>query len=295
MSTLIIETSVSGNEDWDAHENADGTFTGDGAGSVLRNSSTSGSQVHEARYFDNVTIANSETIISATLELVESKGGFGNGNVDCDIGLEDVDDADDFATTADILGRLPSITSSTVNWTETGLSADDVVVTESFHGALQEVVDRAGWASGNAICVLLRSKSSGTEHSGFDQYNGNDPAILVVSYDEFDIDLFENSIPSGEAFGSATVATGAVDVDVDSNGIASGEAFGSATVTTGAVNIDLDTTGFLDQFTLVVTPEAGSTFEDISSPTTPSWGTFFAEVSDPAHTASGWELDSKRS
>jgi len=100
-------------------------------------------------HFPNVTIPNSATIISASIEVT-----LGTTRIaDMDISLDDSDDAAAFTATAyDISNR--TLTTQVLQLRE-GSVPDGQYVFNVPISAIQAVVDRGGWASGNALAVML--------------------------------------------------------------------------------------------------------------------------------------------
>jgi len=120
--------------------------------------------------FTNILIPQGSTINSASIEIVPSSD-FGPGNVYTKIQCQDIDDAPAFTTSsADISSR--TLTTAGSDWDFTSLTAGTAVTTSDFTAAVQEVINRAGWSSGNALVVVIRD-------DGTDSYN----RPLFASYD----------------------------------------------------------------------------------------------------------------
>jgi hypothetical protein len=172
MTEIDIEVSELSSEN--AANGSYAAITGDNT-AILRNHTTSSSQFHNAVTVASLNIPANSTINSVTLEVVQTKyPTYGDGNIDLDIGLEAVDDADSFATTADVTDRMSSITTAVTAWTETALGSNVATISPDFSSSLQEIVDRDGWEANNSICILLRTRSdaadawagiAGPEHS----------------------------------------------------------------------------------------------------------------------------------
>lgn len=133
--------------------------------------------------FSTVTIPVGATITSAKLTFTDyanaSPSAYG-----VTIKCEDADSAANFTTTADILGRTRTTASASWN-TPTSTTVDTTRDTTDFASAVQEVVDRAGWASGNALMVILES-ISGTAGDQYQAYFYEDSttkcALLTIEY-----------------------------------------------------------------------------------------------------------------
>jgi len=145
-----------------------------------------GSPVNSERYntglcFKNIEVAQGNTIADAYVKL--------DGTIYDDpqliISCHDVDNSQDFADNEDVTTRVNSRTSSTTSWSDTDIGSD-WHNTPDFKGAVQEVINRAGWSSGNNITVLLEGTTTagafwigayelGTPH-------GHHDAELYVNY-----------------------------------------------------------------------------------------------------------------
>lgn len=129
--------------------------------------------------FPNVTIPAGATITAATLTLM------GDGEVaatgEATIAACDEDDSAQIASAADAAGR--DQTSAVVQW-ETGGTGDNVAaISPDIASVLQEVIDRGGWESGNALqlFVLQDDLDTFTAYDGWDTA-GDDYAVLDVTY-----------------------------------------------------------------------------------------------------------------
>ena len=103
--------------------------------------------------FTSVAIIKNDIISAATATFV---GQFGETTtVTIGIGAEDVDDAATFTTTnANVDGRVP--TTAITSWTFSDTWTDGVnQTTDDFAATIQEIVDRAGWATGQDIAMLF--------------------------------------------------------------------------------------------------------------------------------------------
>lgn len=140
---------------------------------------TSGANIWLGFRWPSVTVGNAATINSATFRprIVSTSNDTPNGAT---VGLEDVDNAAAFTTgTNNLSGRSRP---DTVAWSGSniGAGAHDIDVTAQ----VQRNVNRAGWASGNAMVCLVRGVS-GTDLS-LVFYDGTpaDAAELIIDYTE---------------------------------------------------------------------------------------------------------------
>lgn len=105
--------------------------------------------------FLNVTIPPGSTINTATLDVYITSGSFDDPDVT--IYAHDTDDAATFTTTTNDISNRTATTATTI-WTATalGVGAD---TSPDFAAVIQEVIDRAGWSSGNDIAIILKGNS----------------------------------------------------------------------------------------------------------------------------------------
>lgn len=160
MTTLDLQVS-SANDD--AHELDDNTGFSATANNIrVHEASAPGSRYNGGFRLTNVTIPPGAIITAAYISVK-----FPDGTRDSpreDIYLEDIDDAPDFSTDADVTGRTR--TSASLSW------SDDDLGTGVFHDSpdispvVQEVIDRAGWANGNDMVVLVDGQAVSTVESG---------------------------------------------------------------------------------------------------------------------------------
>lgn len=134
--------------------------------------------------FDNLTIPPGSTINSAFIRFIVDASQ--TGAVAVDIHGEDVDDATQFeigSGTFDVSGRTK--TTATVNWNVGGSGAAEntAVDTSDISAIVQEIVDRGGWVSGNAM-VFIFSNPSTTNFREFESYDGEpaDAPKIFINY-----------------------------------------------------------------------------------------------------------------
>lgn len=128
--------------------------------------------------FQNVTIPQGATISAATL--TGTIPAVFNDSPDVTIWCEAADNAAAFAATNNnISGR--TATTATATWTATDIGTG-AKTSVDFAAAVQEVINRAGWASGNALVVILKGNS--VNPLRFNAYDGGgaDYATLDVTY-----------------------------------------------------------------------------------------------------------------
>ena len=179
LPTTDIELDVEANGD-------DGRCKHDG--SAFTNSSTlyfgenSGSYRSYTR-FDNAAIPAGATIQSAILKITARND---SDQTVCNINIhfEAADDPSAPSNGADVIGR--SLTSA-VAWDAIPTWTGDVQYSSpELKTILQDVIDRGGWATGQALTIHLLDNGSDNyvARAGQTRELGPDPAILEVSYSE---------------------------------------------------------------------------------------------------------------
>ena len=106
--------------------------------------------------FTNVTIPNAATIDDANVDFEVGSASF--DDVVATIYGNDVDSASTFTTTNnDISSR--ALTDANVSWNVTSLGTG-IKSTPDIKSIIQEIVNRAGWSSGNSIAILFDGGTS---------------------------------------------------------------------------------------------------------------------------------------
>lgn len=171
---------------FNAYPNADGYWRSDGTFDTTSTAwvaGYTGTRAYGAFFrFTNVTIAKNSTISAATMNFTTTVGA---GTPDVRMAMEAADNPAFPTTKADAEGR--TITSSygtyATAWPGAGrrTSAD-------FAGSVQEVVDRSGWASGQAMQHHWRdNKATGSNYiQGYtiERAGTTDDPYLSITYTE---------------------------------------------------------------------------------------------------------------
>lgn len=133
--------------------------------------------------YTGVAIANAATVTAATIDFLTGSDT-DTGSVNVDIKGNNVDSAT--APTSNSDGRSKARTGASVNWVPVGWGTAGV--TESspdISSIVQEIFDRAGWASGNALMILIdRVNTGATAYRSFQSYDSGagNVAILNITY-----------------------------------------------------------------------------------------------------------------
>jgi hypothetical protein len=131
--------------------------------------------------FRNVDVPQGATIRVAYIRF-EAEGTDAVA-MDVDIDCEDADNSDAFTTYANLVGRPR--TGSSVNWVTPAWTAGTFYDTPSLVSPVQDVVDRAGWTSGNNLTIFLDDNAStGLRQAGsVDTDPGDRRAWLFLAYE----------------------------------------------------------------------------------------------------------------
>lgn len=137
--------------------------------------------------FQNVDIPQGSTIVSATLTFTRDEAGA--GSVTYTITAEAADTAETFVyggTDAPVNNNITGRTTTTASTTWTSDTAWDTTATSSdIASVIQEVVDRGGWASGNALALIVSAAASdASNYRVAVSYDANPAAApqLTVTY-----------------------------------------------------------------------------------------------------------------
>ncbi len=166
MVDVTVDEQVGAGAD-DAHENVDGTGFDATATFLKADSHTGGGsqQNNTGNRFASVAIGQGDTVDVATTDVYVRATTNDDANID--IYMEDVDDAANFTDTADVTSR--ATTAASTLWSADGLGVG-FETSPSIVGAVQEVVDRGGWATGQDMVCLLKGKSDLDKSFRFQSY-----------------------------------------------------------------------------------------------------------------------------
>lgn len=159
----------------DADEGTSGTVDVTGAAMTL-----TGANQYFGFRFQGVGIPAGSTIDAATLDVYLTSGSFDDPNLT--IYGEDVDDAAAFAASSyNISGR--SLTSASVTWSASYLGTG-VKTSPDFKAVIQEIVDRAGWNSGQDMVVIFKGIAGAAFRVRTYDAGGGSYGTLNVTYTE---------------------------------------------------------------------------------------------------------------
>jgi hypothetical protein len=130
--------------------------------------------------FQNVTIAQGATINTAVIELVADENETGTAG-EMEIYCEDVDDSSTFTSASNnISGR--TLTTAKASWLNPPTwSGGNTYETVDFTDAVQEVINRSGWSSGNDLSVIFKEVTSSRDRDSesYDGSAGNAPTLKI--------------------------------------------------------------------------------------------------------------------
>lgn len=133
--------------------------------------------------FNYLNIPQGATITNAYLEFTPKTGGdaINSGNPTITIRAQNADDAATFTTTANNISGRATTTAST-SWTPPNWTLGTPDQTPNISNVLQEVVNRAGWTSGNSMALILSGSASNTFRRTWSRDGDVNAPRLVVQY-----------------------------------------------------------------------------------------------------------------
>ena len=132
----------------------------------------SGDRSNIAQRFRNVVIPNAKTIDEAYLQFFMDAAIVGTPNLKL-IGIDE-DNTAIFSTLANWQGRAR--TTAQIDWDPTSGAAASLISTPDIKTIIQEIVDRAGWASDNSLALAIDDDGSVTSEYIRCEDFGSDPS-----------------------------------------------------------------------------------------------------------------------
>jgi hypothetical protein len=116
--------------------------------------------------FQNVTIPHGATIDSAYF-ILTCKTSRSGTVCNTEISADDTDNAATFSTKANFESRYAARTTAQINWDGLGAwTAETEYTSPDIKNVIQEVIDRAGWSSGNALVLFWEDFDNESTGSG---------------------------------------------------------------------------------------------------------------------------------
>jgi len=171
MATVTVNVTSGAN---DGYAN-----TGGGSWNNGSTNWTFGSGYAAYARFNNITIPNAATITSAILKVKSNDTA--SGAVVVYVGCSNEDNATMPSDAGVAAGR--SYAGSTSTWTTGNWNNGTTYDSPDFTSSVQAVVNRAGWASGNSLLIMLRNTGgSGSTRNGRTYENDSLGPQLVINY-----------------------------------------------------------------------------------------------------------------
>lgn len=175
-----LQRTVAAGSD-DAEEDNDGTNFDRTSGTLNLVTSSNPANVRSVGLrFQDIQIPQSSLIQSATMEIDAIAPAADDPR--CTIHCHDIDNSPNFVTSATVIGRTR--TTASTSWIETSIGTGPHN-TPNFASAVQEVIDRPGWAAGNALTVILLGNGTALlalcDIAAFED-SDDDPAILTIQF-----------------------------------------------------------------------------------------------------------------
>lgn len=129
--------------------------------------------------FTSVSIPKNATIISAKITFY----GYSDSSYTVNLKIYGIDEDNTATMSSDPTGRTKTAANS--DWDSNSQSEDTAIDTSSIVSSVQEIVNRDGWSSGNAMGFLILNDGSDTDRTRtlYDyELNSDFAAVLVVTY-----------------------------------------------------------------------------------------------------------------
>lgn len=184
MTTLNLIVSA---DDDDAEEKDDGNGFNLGANNMNAHAANN-ARFNSGFRFQSVTIPLEAEIESAVWKVVIVNVFVDDANID--IYGNDVDDSANFTDEADVTSR--TLTTATVSWIADGITpSDGFSYTDSpeLKTVVQEVIDRSGWSSGNALMIMGRGRTDANKNFQVQAHEAGTgiAAKLDIDYSDFPV------------------------------------------------------------------------------------------------------------
>jgi hypothetical protein len=128
--------------------------------------------------FTNITIPQAATINSAYVQF----RAYGTDSTSCILTVTGhaADNSGTFTGAGDAESR-PS-TSASVNWNVASWTSGNDYQSDSLTSIVQEIINRAGWSSGNAISIFFKNNGSAGQRSANSYEAGSNIPFLYIDY-----------------------------------------------------------------------------------------------------------------
>jgi hypothetical protein len=192
VTTLNLQVGASGD---DAHETHNNSNYSSIETYVYGQSSTSTAGQWSGGFrFLNVTIPKSDTINAATMQVDVLGTAYDDPNLH--IRGDNVDNSAAWSSTDSPFDRDAQLTSASVTWSVNGIGAG-WSTTPEIKTVIQEIVNRAGWSSGNALSVVFRARDNTFKSFRVVSYDGTAANAAKLDIDHGLSALPERQYPRG--------------------------------------------------------------------------------------------------
>ena len=134
--------------------------------------------------FQNITIPQGATITNAYIEFRGDEADAFSSQLNIYIAGEAIDNSPTFTTTTNNISSR-QLTTTQYLWPSgsiPGWVVDGMYATPNFSAVAQEIVNRPGWNSGNAMSYVIWSDLGETSERVADSYEGGFPPRLIIAY-----------------------------------------------------------------------------------------------------------------
>ena len=143
-------------------------------------SSNAGIRKNAGFRFENVTVPQGAVVSAANIQGAVTS--IAVDDPELDIHAEAIDNSQNFSDNPDVTSRAR--TTASVSWSARGLGTG-YKTSPDIAAVVQEVLDRAGWVSGNAMTIIFKGHASGNVTLQVEEGDGGasaDGAILTIEY-----------------------------------------------------------------------------------------------------------------
>jgi PKD repeat protein len=177
----VIVPVIAGNDDAEESRNGGGMGL---TSSDLEIGNDGGDEQYTGVRFQNVSVPQGAIISNAYIRMRGDESDGAGSQLNIYIKAEDIDNAPQFTNTnSNISDR--TLTTAQYTWPDgsiPGWTAGTVYDTPDLSTVVQEIVDRTGWASGNAMVFVYWSDMGESSERVGDSYEGSWPAELHFDY-----------------------------------------------------------------------------------------------------------------
>ncbi len=150
--------------------------------------------------FNDIAIPQGATITTAYLVLTQYTS-YASAQPILKVAAQDIDDSPTFSSGNGPMDRSGQLTTAQIDWTPAAGTSDVQFQSPDITSVVQEVINRAGWVSGNSLSIILAPNEAAVDHRRRSwAYDGSPPkaAQLILDYISY------TPTPTPEGFESPT-------------------------------------------------------------------------------------------